>query len=55
MRRRTPSPIAPFDVVPESVVEAARRLFDLVSEGGSVTVSLPDLETREDREQTTGA
>jgi hypothetical protein len=30
MRRRTERPVEPFDVVPQSVVDAARRLFDTV-------------------------
>jgi hypothetical protein len=45
MRRRQESPIQPFDVVPQSVVDAARRLFDAVrgSQGTSrAWVSLVD-------------
>ena len=30
MRRRRPSPVQPFDSVPDAVVEAARRVFDAV-------------------------
>jgi hypothetical protein len=32
-KRRLPSPVAPFDAVPLAVVEAAKRLFNLLRRG----------------------
>ena len=54
MRRKSPSPIPPFDEVPESVVEAARRLFDLVIERRDVTAAPTPCGSEEDPEDTTG-
>mgnify|MGYP001555962018 CR=1 FL=1 len=36
MRQRRPSPVRPFDVVPPSVVDAAKRLFEAVRQAPKV-------------------
>jgi hypothetical protein len=45
MRHRLPSPVPPFDLIPPTVVEAAKRLFDLVKSNTSLClhgVEVPD-------------
>jgi hypothetical protein len=54
MRRKTPSPVAAFDVVPESVVEAAQRLFDLLLACRTGNVALAECDERGEEGQPTG-
>jgi hypothetical protein len=45
MRHRRPSPLVPFDAAPPKVVEAAKRLYQLVRSSASVGGCLPVIGT----------